>query len=105
MARNLNDITDPTPEDELAYVEWAAQTEPALREVAARFRPWVPYRVDGDGRDLDSPRKHGMKVFVKSFSFWPDDHSIDVVVRTAYAGIKDRDQRLFRIAPDCLLNW
>lgn len=45
----MANIYEPTPEKERVYQEWLASRPAHVREVAARFRPWILYKM-GDHR-------------------------------------------------------
>ena len=47
----MANIYEPTPEKERVYQEWLASRPAHVREVAARFRPWILYKM-GDHRVL-----------------------------------------------------
>ncbi len=84
-------ICEVTPEMEQDYQDWLAELEPHVRAVAARFRPWLLYRM-----------KTNHRATIRSFEEQRDG-SVTLLVRVTgefNAVMFDRD--VFGVAPEAL---
>src|SRR5579862_6161244 len=81
----------PTEKEKTGYAKWVESRPAMVREVAARFAPWILYRMKSTGH----------RVLVKSFGEWEHGVSLTVVVDGRFNRLAF-ERNVFGVEPDDL---
>lgn len=89
---------EPTPEERASWEEWLASAPERVRAVAAKFKPWRPYRL----------MPHGTIVVIHCVDEPEDERepiTIQVDVTSELNESVTFDRRVFGVLPEDLEEW